>query len=214
MPYAISVGYHQARVGVGKFIDMEKCARDGIDVVSRPTGGRAVLHAEEVTYSVVMKTTETASRVYAFISSALLAGLKSMDASNQELQRISGFKQVIRLPILREQSICFASSAKNEINYLGRKLVGSAQRMFGDIVLQHGSILIGDYHKKIVNYLFFEDGDVAGLINERTTCLNEIMGKDVSYDEVKNGLIRGFTENFGEMKERIPGALGITPIPR
>lgn len=188
IPYAISVGYHQARSGLEKYLDLKKCGDDGIDVVVRPTGGRAVLHAEELTYSVTMKTLDSAAKVYSDISCAVVAGLRTIDGA---LKNISAVKEDVTLPPLGRQNICFASSVKNEINYMGKKLVGSAQRKFGNVVLQHGSILIGDYHKNIVNYLWQTNGS-AEIMNERTTCLNEILGRELSYDEVREGVKRGF----------------------
>jgi lipoate-protein ligase A len=190
IPYAISVGYHQARSGLEKYLDLKKCDDDGIEVVVRPTGGRAVLHAEELTYSVTIKTLDSAAKVYSDISCALVAGLRTIDES---LRKISAVKDDVTLPPLGRQNICFASSVKNEINYMGRKLVGSAQRKFGDVVLQHGSILIGDYHKNIVKYTLQSNGS-SRIMNERTTCLSEIIGRDVSYDEVREGVKRGFED--------------------
>ena len=53
-------------------------------------------------------------------------------------------------------AVCFAVPAKSELKFDGRKLVGSAQRKFGNVILQHGSILCGEFHKKIVDYLASE----------------------------------------------------------
>src|SRR5512146_960975 len=85
-PYAISLGYNQNKFAAGQKIDSDKCSKDGIDVVQRPTGGRAVLHSEELTYSVVMKSDKAVHEIYRYISHALIKGLKMIDESNRDLQ--------------------------------------------------------------------------------------------------------------------------------
>lgn len=136
-PWAISLGYNQD----GGTLDRARCAVDGIDIVRRPTSGQTILHAEELTYSVTMPSgRKGVLQVYNEISAALVRGLAlyGVDASLQKSQ--PDFAQDYRTP----SSIpCFSSSARYEIEWEGKKLVGSAQRRFtgeaGDAVLQHGS---------------------------------------------------------------------------
>jgi lipoyl(octanoyl) transferase len=193
-PYCISLGYNQMKNG--ESINYLKCGQDGIDVVTRPTGGRAVLHSEELTYSVILKTDKPARQVYKDISIALITGLKLIDESNEELQKISAVADDVNPG---RSNICFASSVKDEINYLGKKLVGSAQRKFSDVILQHGSILIGEVHKKILKYLN-STTELEKEMDERTTCLNEILEREVNYDEIKCALLKGFSiDKIGEM---------------
>jgi lipoyl(octanoyl) transferase len=201
-PYAISMGYNQSKFIQGHKIDSDKCAEDNIDIVQRPTGGRAVLHSEELTYSVAMKSDKPVQTLYKEISLALLEGLKLIDESNIELQQLSFTKEtpdLLRLAKTGMYNLCFNTSIKNEINYRGKKLVGSAQRKFGDIVLQHGSVLIGEYHKNIVKYLAVDSKVKDRLkreMNEKTTCLNEITGREISYEETAPSLIRGFEKTL------------------
>ncbi|MCL5020570.1 MAG: lipoate--protein ligase family protein, partial [Bacteroidetes bacterium] len=76
-PYCISLGKNQS----GSDIDVDMAKRDGIDVVKRPTGGKAVLHAEEFTYSVVMQTAGLSVQdTYNSISGALVEGLRTLGA--------------------------------------------------------------------------------------------------------------------------------------
>jgi lipoyl(octanoyl) transferase len=203
-PYSISLGYNQQKQISKQRIDEEKCARDGMDVVQRPTGGRAVLHSEELTYSVVMKSDKSVHSLYKDISIVLLNGLKLIEPDSEELNKLSFTKDNPDLQNLAKTgmyNLCFNTSIKYEINYNGRKLVGSAQRNFGDVVLQHGSILLGEHHKNIVNYLNLEDKRMIEKlkyeIDKKTACLNEILGREVSYEETSEALIKGFEQTYG-----------------
>ena len=202
-PYTISLGYNQSKLAVKHGIDSEACAKDNIDVVQRPTGGRAVLHSEELTYSVVMGSKRGTQELYHYISLALINGLKNIDLASNELQQLSFTLDTPDLQKLTKEgkyNLCFNTAIKYEINYRGRKLVGSAQRNFGDIILQHGSILIGEHHKKIAEYLNIPDENVREKIkrdlDEKTVCLNEILDRQITYEETGTALIKGFVNTL------------------
>jgi len=201
-PYAISLGYNQTKFISGHKIDAEKCKEDGIDIVERPTGGRAVLHSEELTYSVITKSDDAVHEMYRKISLALLSGLKLIEPGNEELQKLSFTKEMpdlLKLAKTGMYNLCFNTSVKNEINCEGKKLVGSAQRKFGDIVLQHGSVLIGKHHENIVNYLLIDEKvkeRVKKEIEEKTTCLNDILKRNVFYEETASALLKGFEQTL------------------
>jgi lipoate-protein ligase A len=193
-PWAISLGYNQELTE----IDIGACTRDGIDIVRRPTGGRAILHAEELTYSVVMIAgRKSILQLYNDISRALVRGLW-MFGVNATVQRSQpNFGEAYRRP----SSIpCFTSSARYEIEWGGRKLVGSAQRRFsgetGDVVLQHGSILCGPAHQDLARYLLLEAGDLREQIQtdlrERTIDLSAILQRRVDEGELAACIRRGF----------------------
>jgi lipoate-protein ligase A len=152
-PYAISLGYQQDESS----IDPEACKKSGIDVVRRPTGGRAVYHAEELTYAVIMhfEPNEGIYAVHNKIAVALLdllqplAGGKLMLTSPRDTDPIrEAYK-----PGTLTNIACFTSTARYEITLDGKKVVGSAQRRFGNAVLQHGSILLGDEHLRLPEFL-------------------------------------------------------------
>lgn len=198
-PAAISLGYHQSRVD----IDMERCKKDAIDVVVRPTGGRAVLHAEELTYSVVLPDTseyyqKSIVKMYETISRCLVSALQMLDI-NVSLERTA--RASAGTPRDELTSMCYASSIQYEIGFNGKKLVGSAQRRFDGALLQHGSILIGRKHLDIVDYL-------AGLTEEKrrtmkhylhkhTVCLNDLAKKDIKYKDVAAVIRQGFKNQLG-----------------
>lgn len=193
-PWAISLGYNQSAAD----LDADACRADGIDIVRRPTGGRAILHAEELTYSVVMRAgRRTILQVYNEISAALVRGLAlfGVEASLQKSQ--PNFQEAYRHP----SSIpCFTSSARYEIEWKGRKLVGSAQRRFAEgedeVVLQHGSILCGPAHRRLADYLASGDARLTGRVRremeDRTVDLAEITGGSVDMARLAECIRRGF----------------------
>lgn len=198
-PNAISLGYNQNKALNDLHIDSNKCKSDGIDIVQRPTGGRAVYHAEELTYSVVFRSNRPVRDLYRDISMAILDGLKTLDPKLFELSFSKDTPDILKLIKTGMYNLCFNSQVKYEINWHGKKLVGSAQRKFGDIVLQHGSILIGPKHKEIVNYLNITGEErirMRNEIEEKTVCLEEIAGRRISYNEVSNAVFNGFEKGF------------------
>jgi lipoyl(octanoyl) transferase len=193
-PWCVSLGRHQSEDD----LDMARLAADGLDWVRRPTGGRAILHAEELTYSVVMPGDRRGvMEVYKFISEALVCGLQKLADTIDIAKAQPDFQKLYKEP----GSIpCFSSSARYEIEVEGRKLVGSAQRRIGSAVLQHGSILIGDAHLRLPQYLAVA-GDVrtalAHDMTSHTTTLNAVAGRTIRYEDVRDALRAGFAEAWG-----------------
>jgi lipoate-protein ligase A len=198
-PWAVSLGYNQD----AGTLDRERCAADGIDVVRRPTGGRAILHAQELTYSVTMRAERKGVlQVYNEISDALVRGLAHYGVTVTLQKSQPDFAEAYRNP----SSIpCFSSSARYEIEWEGRKLVGSAQRRVAgetcDVILQHGSILCGPAHARLAEYLSVADPDVLQRIrsslNEQTTHLAAVSGRAVDLPRLTDCIRRGFEDAWG-----------------
>ena len=132
-------GWAAPTISVGYLQDSGPFTRFGLPVVRRITGGRAVLHDMELTYSVVAGRANGVFSggimpAYAMISKAIIAALSDVgiDASFSPAER--AFKRY-------KSSACFHSPSRYEILAGGRKLVGSSQRRYKDVFLQHGSIL-------------------------------------------------------------------------
>jgi lipoate-protein ligase A len=192
-PYCISIGAHQSFDD----IDKQSVNRDKLDVVKRPTGGRAILHAEELTYSVVLPVDSgyTPKSVYYKVSVALLNGLSKYSKllKNVTLQSEQpDFRNILKQP---QGKLCFASTAKSEITYSGKKLVGSAQRKMGSTLLQHGSILCGSFHKNIIKYL--TDKSTIGTNLDKNTCdIESITGEPVDYEYLAQCVKSGFEDEW------------------
>ena len=194
-PYCISLGANQDF----ETINIEKASVNNIDVVKRPTGGRAILHSDELTYSVVLPVSEnlSARNIYHEINLALLEGLIIY---NPKLNKIELENDQPDFPsFYREEksTICFAVPAKSELKYSGKKLVGSAQRKLGNTILQHGSILCGSYHINIVNYLNTENLETLKKeINKTTIDLGTILNQTIDYERLAESIAEGFENNF------------------
>ena len=196
-PYCISLGANQDY----NSINAEKASSDGFDIVKRPTGGRAILHADELTYSVIypLSSDFTPKKIYHEINLALRDGLINYNSLLEVLELEHTQPHFPSFYKENKSALCFAASAMNEINFKGKKIVGSAQRKIGDVVLQHGSILCGAFHKKIINYLNMTSGIKAELeteIDETTTELETILGEEVNYEKLSSSIKKGFENHF------------------
>lgn len=197
-PYAISLGANQSFNDV----DFAETKYDKIDVVQRPTGGRAIYHSEEITYSIVVPLSFGLSpkEIYRSVSEALIIGLKIYDERLYETSLESlqpDFPEILKT---KSGSICFASIAKNEVKYSGKKLIGSAQKKMKKVILQHGSILCGTKHRELLNYLKLSGNEKLELIDEinrKTIEIETILNEKVDYKRLRNCLTLGFEEHFG-----------------
>jgi lipoate-protein ligase A len=196
-PYCISLGANQCI----SEIDIDKAKADNIDIVKRPTGGRAILHSDELTYSVVFPLSSefSARKIYNEVNLAIKKGLelfnpilKRIELENKQIDLKNFYKKDI-------SSACFAVSSQFEINFEGKKLVGSAQRKIGNAVLQHGSILCGNFHLKLVNYLNLNSlrkNEILEELKNTTIDLKTILKKEIEINFLSECIKKGFEEHF------------------
>jgi len=170
-PHAISLGYNQD----DSSIDARRCRHEGIDVVRRPTGGRAVLHADEFTYSFFADSGETNAELYRSVHEVIRLALFELgvDAEFCRTALPSGGSGGSSLP-----AACFSASARHELQVMGRKLVGSAQRRSGRAMLQHGSLLLSGRHGDLSDYIMTSEPDCSGSMKQ------ELLRKAVSLEEI------------------------------
>jgi lipoate-protein ligase A len=186
-PYAISLGYQQDESS----IDTDACKKASIDIIRRPTGGRAVYHSEELTYAVIMRF-EPGEGIYAVhnkIAEALLEMLQPVCDNKLQLtsaRDTTPIREAYKSGTLTNIA-CFTSTARYEITYNGKKVVGSAQRRFGNAVLQHGSILLGDEHLRLPKLLKIsseEKKEMHSMLVDETATISEICGKEIKVQEI------------------------------
>lgn len=193
-PAAVSIGYFQdARTEV----NIEKCHRDGVDVVRRITGGKAVSHRNEITYCVVAGDQEKIfpsdiSGTYKVISQCIARGLAYLGIrADLAEDRRNGAGEELK-------SCCFSVPSKNELLVEGRKICGSAQVRRRGGFLQHGSLLLA-----------FDPGETASLLlpartprqvkklREAVTAVNEELISPVDVQIICSQLEKGFTDELG-----------------
>ena len=161
--------------------DRATIARLGLDVVRRPTGGRAVWHQHEVTYAVAAPVAAFGSlrSAYRAIHERLVVALRSLGAdATLALDRAPPSSSVVDHP-----PSCFATHVGGEILVAGRKLVGSAQVRKGDAFLQHGSILLAGT-QEIVRVVGSRPS-----VGRLDTTLSAVLGRPVGFDEVADAIV-------------------------
>jgi lipoate-protein ligase A len=137
-PPCLSLGYAQPVAEV----DRDACARAGVDLVRRPSGGRAVLHDRELTYAVIAAVADpiiggSIGESYRAIAAGLLGGLRALGVDAALAPGSPAGDAAAR-----RSGACFAAATRHELLWRGRKLVGSAQLRRDGVLLQHGSILL------------------------------------------------------------------------
>lgn len=184
LPSAVSVGYFQNSTGE---IDLAVCREMGIDVVRRLTGGRAVLHDRELTYSITstdsaLNFPENILGTYKIISSCIVNGLNSLGLE-------ASLSSSVRKSDRNSPSACFNSSSHYEITIQGKKLVGSAQKRGNGAFLQHGSIMM-EFDREKLNKILPEAGEL-----DCVTSIREHSSIEIA--DLISALVTGFERGLG-----------------
>lgn len=180
-PACVSLGRNQS----DEFLDKEFLKSKNIDIVKRLTGGRALLHDKELTYSYIcpassLKNGESVVGSYKEISQFLIDGFKKLGI---ELEFPQNKRPNTKF------DYCMSISTGADLSFEGKKLIGSAQFRKEGYILQHGSILF-DYDSELIMQLFNEKFDKNTL-----TCIN-LINPTISRDEIIKVLDDSFV-NYG-----------------
>lgn len=195
-PTTLTLGFAQPAADV----DPDSMNAEGWDLVRRPTGGSAVLHVDELTYSLTARASEPLLsegllESYRKISQALLAGLNrlSVSAAGDRTYGEAGSAK-------QKNPVCFETPSNYEITSQGKKLIGSAQaRKYGGI-LQHGTLpLYGDI-TRVTRALKFPSPEAqaaaARRLDARASTLESVLGYMPDWNVVANAITEGFAEYF------------------
>jgi len=207
-PAAVSLGYFQ---DLEKEIDVDVCQDMGIDIVRRPTGGKAVLHDKELTYSFVIREShplvnDSILETYKKISGGMIRGLSYLGITAELVplreklkSALSGNEVKSKISHSDIKSICFSVPSQYEVQVEDKKIVGSAQVRKKEIVLQHGSLLIELEKDKLFSVFNFPSAQIRERLITRfkATSLEEILKKKINFSELSEILPRGFEEEFG-----------------
>ena len=195
-PPCLSLGYGQrARV-----VDEERCRARGWQVVRRPSGGGALLHAAELTYCLVLPPQHPLQRgyivsSYARLRQGLVAGLVRLGV----VADAGGEGAVGARP---NEAICYLQPAAHEICVGGRKLIGSAQLRRRGVLLQHGSLPLGADITAIADALVYENeaarAAAKGELRRGACSLAEVLGGSApGWAEAAAAMAAGFADAFG-----------------
>ena len=195
-PACLSLGFAQPFADV----DTQRLHARGWEVVRRVTGGRAILHTDELTYSVIAPNDEprvagTVLESYNRLAQALLLAVKLLDVPVKMEESV---EQNINS---RHNPVCFEVPSTYEITVDGKKLIGSAQARKKEGVLQHGSLpLTGDL-TRICEALAFENEaareDASKRLLERATTVERALGRGVGWEEARQAYVRAFEAQLG-----------------
>lgn len=194
---SLSLGYAQPASDVNK----NELTDRAWQLVRRPTGGKAILHTDELTYSITAPLDEplvsgSLLESYQRISMALQKALTSLGTSTSADNR-----PVLPTNQSKQEPVCFQTPSNYEITWNGKKLIGSAQARKMGGVLQHGSLpLFGDL-SRITQVLAYPSSMERQLAASRTlaqaTTLEAASGRLVSFDEAADAIIQSFSSEFG-----------------
>ena len=200
-PPTLSIGYFQK---VEKEINMNAVKELGLGFVRRPTGGRGVLHDEELTYSVIVsenhpKMPKSVTEAYRVISEGILKGfhLLGLDAYFA-IPRSEEQKSTLKNP---RSAVCFDAPSWYELVVEGRKVAGSAQTRQQGVILQHGSILLDLDEDKLFQLFNYSNERVKERMQksfkEKAVAINSLTDNRITIDMAKDAFKKGFADGLG-----------------
>lgn len=205
-PPCLSLGYNQH----WQEIDESTCRRLGYTWTRRPTGGKAILHTDEATYSLIIPQDDPRIQggivaSYRVLSWGLLQGLEKLgvEAKQADKEEVEASRQVAG----KGGPVCFDTPSRYEIIWAGKKLIGSAQLRRRKIVLQHGTLpLYGDITRILaaLNFSEAERAQQRQLLPRRAATLEEVLGQVVPFNQVIAALACGFAQELNLTLEEMP----------
>lgn len=189
-PSCLSFGRHEP---AARRYDRAAIAGHGIDTVRRPTGGRAVWHARELTYAVAAPIAPfgTLAQSYCRIHGGIAEALRTLGVEAR-------LAPTVTTPAL-SAGACFNAPVGGEVTVAGRKLVGSAQLRQNSAFLQHGSLLLDD-DQSLVGQLLLEPATVG-----QETTLSAVLGRPVTFAEAAEQIANAMAPPGGWRREPLEG---------
>lgn len=195
-PACITIGYFQK---LEDEIDLQRCMELNVDCVRRITGGRAVLHENELTYSVIVSEDNdlmdsSINKSYKFISEGLVRGLNLSDIYTDKLNKGERIGRENLSPA------CFNAHASYEVSINKKKVIGSAQSRKNGIILQHGSIILDFDASKLFEFIKTESQErKQRLINftaRKASGIENETNIKLDVNKLEINLIQGIKEHF------------------
>ncbi|MFV9510200.1 lipoate--protein ligase family protein [Tepidibacillus sp. LV47] len=199
-PATLSIGYFQK---IYQEINIEKVKEHGLGLVRRLTGGRAVLHDQELTYSVIVsedhpKMPKTVTEAYREISKGLLYGFQELGLNAYfSIPETEEEKENLKRP---RSSVCFDAPSWYELVLEGKKVAGSAQTRQKGVILQHGSILIDLDEDKLFDLFLYPNEQVRRRMQRnfanKAVTIQEVAKRKVTLEEVREAFKKGFEQGL------------------
>lgn len=195
-PATLSIGYFQQ---VHKDINLEEVRRQEIGFVRRPTGGRAVLHEHELTYSIIVEEDypdmpQTVTEAYRVLSEGLLLGFRNLGLDAYFSVPDTEEKQAdLKKP---KSAVCFDAPSWYELVVEGRKVAGSAQTRQKGVILQHGAILLDLEEEKLLSLFKFANEEAMERMRvklpEKAVAMNRLVDKPFTVEQCVEAFKSGF----------------------
>ena len=194
----LSIGKNQ---NINKEINLRRCHDLGVPVVRRPTGGKAILHGNEITYAIAVPAKHPQflggiRKSLKTIGRALIIGLEELGVSDSVLNEGNCSRSLKNV----NSPACFASLNQFEILVDERKLIGSAQKRTRKAFIQHGSILIDFDAELFVSLLNIDDKNSSkehiDKLNRSVVTLNQIREDKIDFIEAVKALQKGFQKTL------------------
>jgi lipoate-protein ligase A len=188
----LSIGYFQK---IDRDVDLQKLKSNGMELVRRSTGGRAVLHHQELTYSVVLgedypQMPKGVTESYLYLSQGLVKALEYLDIPCELVLKTEKTKNL--------SPACFHTPSQYELLVQGKKIIGSAQVRKNSTILQHGSIPLELNTDLLFSVLRFRNDSIQERMKQKFTekaiAINEANKRDYAIAEIQEAVIDGFSE--------------------
>ncbi|PLR99914.1 lipoate--protein ligase family protein [Bacillus sp. T33-2] len=199
-PATLSIGYFQK---IDKEIDMDAVRQHGLGFVRRPTGGRGVLHEDELTYSVIVseqhpEMPSTVTEAYRVISEGILKGFQQLGLEAYfAVPKTAEERDSLKNP---RSAVCFDAPSWYELVVEGRKVAGSAQTRQKGVILQHGSILLNLDEDKLFSLFKYPNERVKERMQKafktKAVAINEISPRKISLKDAVAAFKEGFEEGL------------------
>ncbi|WP_010303198.1 lipoate--protein ligase family protein [Kurthia senegalensis] len=197
-PATLSIGYFQK---AHRDVDFDQLHKHNVGFVRRPTGGRAVLHEHELTYSIVVSESypnmpKTVTEAYRVLSEGLLNGFINLGLDAYfSVPQTEAEKLALQKP---KSAVCFDAPSWYELVVEGRKIAGSAQTRQEGVILQHGSLLIDLDQEKLLSIFKFKDEAAREKMRQnlplKTVAMNDLGKGTFTTTDCVKAFKRGFEE--------------------
>lgn len=197
-PATVSIGYFQQ---AARDINLAAVREQGLGFVRRPTGGRAVLHEHELTYSIIVtedypNMPATVTEAYRVLSEGLLLGFQNLGMEAYfSVPQTEEQQQDLKKP---KSAVCFDAPSWYELVVEGKKVAGSAQTRQKGVILQHGAILLKLDLEKLLSVFNFASDEVKekmrSKLPQKAVAMDTLIDREVTIDECVTAFKKGFAE--------------------